>query len=1168
MGDLYLNIMIWPVIATVALWWVANTIASIASKSVMKGDDVLIEGASEWTSAFQDLRWVDLTALQHVLGMAASVVWLKVVMGRSVWPTFVHSHRKSICIAALGNLVGNLATNAAYALLTSSTTQVVKACEPLFIVVLMALLYKNYEGLHHSTLMSVVIIVLGAVTFIRSDSTLNIWGLFAGMISNMAFSTRNIYLKNLSKMWDSPLQKFAVISIYSVLFLPPVLLIKLIVNWELSTSKVFESLISGVFHSTYNLASITVLQSVNPLTHAVLNISKRVFVIAANIVYFQIPISLNSLVGLLVLLVGCYLYQLNTSSKTKWILLKCILISCSLAYLFMPIGYSSQGKSYLPFRCLDKKITTAWVFERKIPNNVIMNIEAMAEQNPGTPIHVYCGTTQCVHAITKLKNDNITVEFLVISDAVEGTPLEYWVARHPINKVLAGKEFETHLADVVTLGLLWNYGGIYVAPTVRIASLVCLHDKNAWVSKGVNVVGIPRVLDVSYFPQYHPFIKKLAELYVSEYPIKGTKNDSFPFNFQRTVWNIFNDSCMDCPNIAADVQLDTVNLTSNAVETRHFGTISYDQRVRDVGVANLGDEIQGFPGLQYLPFLDTFLERDNLNDSQSSSKIIAFFNAWWGSWKATWPPPSNVDPIMLSIHIGVGMHKHWAGHIEYLKQRAPIGCRDYGTLKFLRHLGVNAYFSGCLTLLLENPNISGKRTDNIYIVDVKDSLVKLLPIDVQVKAIRVAHNIGRNVDSLARFTEAYRLMELYASAKLVITQRIHCALPCVAMGTPVIFINSPKMPGGGGSSGKSSPRTVGLTPLFHTLDLYAKTVERAKEWLQSFPWHNVPPNPNISMLMRLRATAWNVIRQNQALYDAAKKFGLVPMTPPIQTQNVSKLVFHLIFTTSNNSILKVSGGRTQTGFFNWRHWRSIESIFYHHPTSRVIIHSNTLSQREFDVLTEAGYSIIVQKYNLEELLEDSPAQNFIPKLKMDGWKGKYWYSHETDLLRILILYRFGGVYMDTDMIIVRPLDSLKMNVIGWEDKNYLNGALMIFEKGNMYLKACLEEFARFYDPHSWGGNGPGLLTRVWKRNRERNDVQVMQYQAFQMIYGSLVKKQCFDETSGEKFDSNMRILRTKAYAVHLNSRITGEEGIYNKLKEGTICSHLLNAYCVLCNEMY
>ena len=158
--------------------------------------------------------------------------------------------------------------------------------------------------------------------------------------------------------------------------------------------------------------------------------------------------------------------------------------------------------------------------------------------------------------------------------------------------------------------------------------------------------------------------------------------------------------------------------------------------------------------------------------------------------------------------------------------------------------------------------------------------------------------------------------------------------------------------------------------------------------------------------------------------------------------------------------------------------------------------------------------------------------------------------------------------MDTDVIVVRPLDSLKRNTIGREDKNYLNGAFMTFEKGNMYLKACSEEFARNYDPHSWGGNGRELLTRVWKRNRKSNDVQVVQYHAIQMFPHSKIKKQCFYETSGKNFDSKMRIIRTEAYSVHLNSRITGgEERMYNRLKEGTICSHLFNEYCVICNDI-
>jgi len=162
----------------------------------------------------------------------------------------------------------------------------------------------------------------------------------------------------------------------------------------------------------------------------------------------------------------------------------------------------------------------------------------------------------------------------------------------------------------------------------------------------------------------------------------------------------------------------------------------------------------------------------------------------------------------------------------------------------------------------------GRRcTENIYLVHVKSEFTQFLPLEVQEKAITVTHDMKSTnmYDSLARFTAAYQLMEMYASAKLVVTQHIHCALPCVAMGTPVIFINSPVMPGGGSTKTMSSLRTVELAPLFHTVDLYAASMESARGWLKNFSWYNPPPNLNTSLMMRLRATTWNVIRQNQAL---------------------------------------------------------------------------------------------------------------------------------------------------------------------------------------------------------------------------------------------------------------------------------------------------------------
>jgi len=74
-------------------------------------------------------------------------------------------HWKLILIAAIGNVVGNLATNAAFSLIKSSTAQVIKACEPIFTFVLTMVLYKKYTDLDLSKLLSVVIIVLGACSF-------------------------------------------------------------------------------------------------------------------------------------------------------------------------------------------------------------------------------------------------------------------------------------------------------------------------------------------------------------------------------------------------------------------------------------------------------------------------------------------------------------------------------------------------------------------------------------------------------------------------------------------------------------------------------------------------------------------------------------------------------------------------------------------------------------------------------------------------------------------------------------------------------------------------------------------------------------------------------------------------------------------------------------------
>ena len=210
---------------------------------------------------------------------------------------------------------------------------------------------------------------------------------------------------------------------------------------------------------------------------------------------------------------------------TPWILCKevlCHLFHMPCVCLLVPHTETSCHERYT-FSTLttpvERRISTAWLYDRNIPSRVTRNSGDLADTNPTMRIHVYCGTTQCVYKVAGLEKENVVVRFAVISDIVRGTPLEKWVANHPINKLLAGPKFETHFHEVTTLRILWQHGGFYVNPLVVIAdeSLPEYYNnasnEKVMISKGV----LPSTFDVCYFSKSHPIIKKMIETYICKY---------------------------------------------------------------------------------------------------------------------------------------------------------------------------------------------------------------------------------------------------------------------------------------------------------------------------------------------------------------------------------------------------------------------------------------------------------------------------------------------------------------------------------------------------------------------------------------------------------------------------------------------------------------------------
>lgn len=279
-----------------------------------------------------------------------------------------------------------------------------------------------------------------------------------------------------------------------------------------------------------------------------------------------------------------------------------------------------------------------------------------------------------------------------------------------------------------------------------------------------------------------------------------------------------------------------------------YGLLTYDENKR---FFNVGDNIQSLAAKQFLPSVDTFLNRENLGDYKGE-KVKLIMNGWFTHNIHHWIPSEAIDPVFVSFHMNNTAAPFMLSEkgIAYLKKHQPIGCRDQFTADTLKAKGIEAYFSGCLTLTLDSYKVDDSlRGDDIYIVDPLYSYPRPEKIFYNTKAtVRnilngKAFQLGKKKKHLKNFISkevldtatfinqeppsntysevqkfemAEELLKKYARAKMVITSRIHCALPCLAMGTPVIFIN-------GFDSFVDSCRFDGILELFNRIDVNSKT---------------------------------------------------------------------------------------------------------------------------------------------------------------------------------------------------------------------------------------------------------------------------------------------------------------------------------------------------------
>lgn len=294
---------------------------------------------------------------------------------------------------------------------------------------------------------------------------------------------------------------------------------------------------------------------------------------------------------------------------------------------------------------------------------------------------------------------------------------------------------------------------------------------------------------------------------------------------------------------------------------------------------NIGDYIQSIAQEQFWTKIDILVEREKLNQIKCKKKINIIMNGWFMWFPETFCLKECLNPLFVSFHIAPSIAEKLLtkDNIKQLKKYTPIGARDLETKNILEKKGISSYFSGCLTLTLGNTFKSTTKNGKIYIVDpyyelggtnnnklkyvralfflikhyrnilplknifkyeFKSSLnkksqwldkmlhlasfyeaySKILDKNTIYIANYITHiiNIGENSSEQERLQIARNYIEMYSKASLVITSRIHAALPCLAVETPTIFISSDKLTNG--STIRSNGRFGGITDLLNLLN--------------------------------------------------------------------------------------------------------------------------------------------------------------------------------------------------------------------------------------------------------------------------------------------------------------------------------------------------------------
>lgn len=166
---------------------------------------------------------------------------------------------------------------------------------------------------------------------------------------------------------------------------------------------------------------------------------------------------------------------------------------------------------------------------------------------------------------------------------------------------------------------------------------------------------------------------------------------------------------------------------------------------------------------------------------------------------------------------------------------------------------------------------------------------------------------------------------------------------------------------------------------------------------------------------------------------------------------------------------------------------AIESAARLNPNHQIIILFAFLKPFILEISSKNTLMVALSKYpNI--IFKRIDIKNYIRHTQLNEWfkhdplsGSLHQVSHLSDILRLVTLWKYGGTYMDYDIISLQSIESLGTNFLALESFRFVNSGIISVGKngpGHWFLSQCLRMIPKFYDPNDRSSIGPNMVTAI------------------------------------------------------------------------------------------